>query len=130
MKRMTKTDFQDLQSPLIFVPIIPGRGKTVALTEASEDWIGKTVWVTARNRITAAETGRTVGAESVNTCSIAILRERVANGDGPEPGDVVVVDEFSSLDHHTDDKIIQELADDGVIVKVLVDLRSTQKGEK
>ena len=126
---MTKTDFEDLQSPLTFVPLIPGKGKTIALLEAREDWIGQRAWVTARNRMTAAETGRTVGAETANTLTIAALRERIAAGDGPNAGDLLVVDEFALLKHATDDKMIQQLADDGVIVKVLVDPRST-KGEK
>lgn len=126
---MTKTDFEDLQSPLIFVPLIPGRSKTVALIGAREDWVGTTVWVTARNRAAAAETGKAVGAEPANTLTIAALRERIAAGDEPKAGDVLVVDEFSSLNHRTDDRLIQQLADDGVIVKVLADPRSTQ-GEK
>ncbi len=126
---MTKTDFEDLQSPLTFVPLIPGRSKTIALIEAREDWVGTTVWVTARNRMTATETGRTVEADSANVLSIAALRERIEKGQGPQPGDVLVVDEFALLDHPTDDHLIQQLADDGVIVKVLVDLRNTQ-GEK
>ncbi len=126
---MTKTDFQDLQSPLIFVPLIPGRGKTVALTEALKDWDGRTVSVAARNRTTAAETGRTVGADSANVHTITALRKRIAAGQGPKAGDILVVDEFSSMNHAADDRLVQQLADSGVIVKVLADLRSTQ-GEK
>ena len=126
---MTKTDFEDLQSPLTFIPIIPGRGKAAALLEAREDWIETTVWVTARNQAIAVETGRTVGADSANVLTIAMLRERIEKGQEPQPGDVLVVDEFSLLNHATDDRLIQGLAEDGVIVKVLADLRSIQKGE-
>jgi len=126
---MTKTDFRDLQSPLTFVPLIPGKGKTIALLEAREDWIETTMWVTARNRAAAAETGRTVGAEPANVLSIAALRARIGKGQGPKAGDLLVVDEFSSMNHATDDKMIQELAESGVIVKVLTDLRNTQGGK-
>ncbi len=126
---MTKTDFEDLQSPLTFISIIPGGGKTVALTEALKDWYGRTVLVAARNHMIATETGKAVETEPANVFTITALRERIATGDGPKAGDVLIVDEFALLDHTTDDKMMQQLADDGVIVKVLVDLRSTQ-GEK
>ena len=121
---MTKADLQDLQSPLTFIPIIPGRGKAAALLEVHEDWIETTVWVTARNQAIVVETGRTVEADSANVHTITALRERIATGDGPKAGDILVVDEFSLLDHHSDDRLIQQLADSGVIVKVLADLRS------
>ncbi|TAN24757.1 MAG: hypothetical protein EPN30_06560 [Actinomycetota bacterium] len=116
-------------APLVVVQGVAGGGKTWALADASRKWSnrGVTVWATARNRITAADTGLASGADRSRSLSTHSLRQRVALGGhyGPKPGDVVVVDEFGLLDH-SDVEMILFLAESGVKVKVLGDSHQIQ----
>lgn len=100
------------------VPTLAGEGKTSTLIEARKAWAGQKVWVTARNRLIATETGRVAGAEAENALSTAALRERISQGQGPAAGDVLVVDELDLL-HDADVEMIFGLTRNGVDVEAL-----------
>ncbi len=62
---------------------VAGGGKTQSLTLANKYWNdrGVRVWATARNRLTATETGISAGAISSRSLSTQALRRRIALGD-------------------------------------------------
>ncbi len=114
---------------VVVISGVAGGGKSSALAQASEKWSdeGVTVWATARNRLTATETGRATGAEEEQALCTAALRQRIAarSWNTPEPGDVLVVDEFGLLDS-ADVEMIMALAESGVRIKALGDAHQIQ----
>jgi thymidine kinase len=133
---------------------VAGGGKTHSLTHANRQWNvkGVRVWATARNRLTAAETGVSAGASEFRSLSTTALRHRIALDDSrsssnknlhnkwgddiqwnvdiralevPMPGDVLIVDELGLLDH-ADIEMILTLAESGVMVKALGDAHQIQ----
>ena len=117
----------DHGSPLCVIQGVAGAGKSRALKAASDEWRkkGVTVWATARNRLTAVETGAATGAKRSRTLSSHALRKAVARSLGPRPGDLLVVDEFGLFDHG-DVELILSLAEKGVLVKALGDQHQIQ----
>ena len=66
---------------------VAGGGKTQSLTLANKYWNtrGVRVWATARNRLTATETGISAGAISSRSLSTQALRRRIALSDSRTP---------------------------------------------
>lgn len=117
----------EYSSPLAVIQGVAGAGKSKALQAASKEWKNKgvTVWATARNRLTAVETGSAAGAKRSHTLSSYALREAVARSRGPRSGDILIVDEFG-LSDHGDVEMILSLAEKGVMVKLLGDSHQIQ----
>ncbi len=113
--------------PLVVIQGVAGAGKSKALEAASKEWKNKgvTIWATARNRLTAVETGSAAGAKRSRSLSSYALREAVARSKGPKSGDILIVDESGLLDHG-DVEMILSLAEKGVIVKLLGDSHQIQ----
>ena len=113
--------------PLVVIQGVAGAGKNKALEAASKEWKNKgvTIWATARNRLTAVETGSAAGAKRSRSLSSYALREAVARSKGPKSGDILIVDEFGLLDHG-DVEMILSLAEKGVMVKLLGDSHQIQ----
>jgi len=116
-------------APLSVITGVAGGGKSSTLAIANQHWstCGVTVWATARNRLTATETGISAGASQARTLSTSALRRRITLGGPniPKPGDVLVVDELGLLDHG-DIEMILALAESGVMVKALGDAHQIQ----
>ncbi len=114
---------------LVVISGVAGGGKSSALANAKAKWSAKgvTVWATARNRLTATETGLAAGTEEGDSLSTAALRQRIAlrSWNTPMPGDVLVVDEWGLLDAGDVDMILS-LAESGVQVKALGDAHQIQ----
>ena len=117
----------DTELPLVVIQGVAGAGKSRALQAASKERKNKgaTVWATARNRLTAVETGSAAGAKRSHALSSYALREAVARSKGPKSGDILIVDETGLLDHG-DVEMILSLAENGVIVKLLGDSHQIQ----
>lgn len=117
----------DLDSPLIVISGVAGAGKTTHLLEAKDAWAeaGVTVWAAARNRLTATETGKAAGVKQ--SLSLASLRRRVERGavNTPQPGDVLVIDEFGLVDSR-EVTMLLDLAELGVKIKLLGDSHQIQ----
>ncbi|MHB8345430.1 MAG: AAA family ATPase, partial [Ferrimicrobium sp.] len=117
----------NVDAPLVVITGVAGAGKSSALKEAAPVWAeaGVKVWGTARNRMTASETGKASGAKE--SLSLAALSRRIATGRGrvPQLGDIVIVDEFGLIDS-ADVEMLIGLAEAGVRVKALGDAHQIQ----
>jgi|GEM_PF-4938514 len=117
----------DLDSPLVVVSGVAGAGKSTSLQEASDVWrqAEVRVWASARNSLTAKETGRAAGAKE--SLSLAALAQRIARGSKniPQAGDILVVDEWGVVDS-AQVAMVLSLAERGVKVKLLGDQHQIQ----
>jgi hypothetical protein len=116
---------------------VAGAGKTTVVAGAAEGWAEsgggeKTVWCVSRNAKTAMDLGNVVRnvfvgrwklgrrTPGLQNMSLAKFREEVGKGDGPKPGDRVIVDEYA-LAEREDFLLLTELAKSKLAVTLLGD---------